>query len=197
MDEVYSKPAFYWGKEPNGLCLQVLDLMPSHGQRAIDLGCGEGRDLIQFARHGFEAVGVDLSAPGLAKAARWAEAEGLQVETIQANMNSFRLDRPYDLVYASGVLTYLSPELRPEIIANYKRFTPPGGIHAFNAFVEKPFIPTPPDWGAHEHFFRSGELLQYYWDWEILHTTEVIFACNSSGVPHRHAMTALIARRPA
>lgn len=84
---------------------------------------------------------------------------------------------------------------RAPIFAHYKDFTAPGGLHAVNAFVEKPFLPTPPDYAADEHFYRSGELLAHYWDWEVLFFREQIFDCPSGGVPHRHAMDTLIVRK--
>jgi len=68
-------------------------------------------------------------------------------------------------VYSSGTLTYLPPHIRRDVFSNYKSFTRPGGLNAFNVFVEKPFLATPPDWGIDEHSYISGELLTYYWDW--------------------------------
>ncbi|HWI66218.1 MAG TPA: methyltransferase domain-containing protein [Symbiobacteriaceae bacterium] len=195
-DDVYRQPGYYWGVEPNGLARRVTDLVPAgSGLRAIDLGAGEGRDAIHFARHGLTVTAMDLSLPGLEKAARWAAEEGLPLRTLQGSLADFRLTEPYEIVYASGVVTYIPPDLRAEVFANYKEMTPAGGIHAFNAFVEKPFIPVAPDWGADEYHFRSGDLLRFYWDWEIIHFAEFIFDCNSSGVPHRHAMDVLIARK--
>ncbi len=197
-DEVYSKADYYWGKEPNRLCVQAAELFApggARGKRAIDLGCGEGRDVIYLARQGFDAVGVDISRPGLEKAERWAAEEGLTIRTVQASIVKYRLREPFDLIYSSGTLTFLPPEVRAEVFTNYKAQTNVGGYNVFNVFVEKPFIATPPDWGADEHFFRSGELLAYYWDWEIISFTEMIFDCNSSGVPHRHAMDVMIARK--
>ncbi len=198
-DAAYRRPGLYWGSEPNDLCRQVVELIPAPerpGKRVIDLGCGEGRDLIHFARYGFVAVGVDRSEPGLQKARAWARAEGLAIATIRADLVTFRLAEPYDVVYASGTLTYLPPAVRAEVFANYKEWTPRGGLHAFNAFVEKPYLAVPPDWGDDEFFYRSGELLGYYWDWEIVYCAEVVFDCHSSGVPHRHAMDVVIARKP-
>ncbi len=197
-DGVYAKEEFYWGKEPNRLCRQAVTLFSpeeAKGARVIDLGCGEGKDLIHFAKHGFDATGVDISLPGLAKARRWAAEEQLVIRTTQADLADFRLQETYDLVYASGTLTYLPPTLRAEIFDHYKQHTRVGGYNAFNAFVEKPYIDIAPDWGGDEHPFRSGELLLYYWDWEIVSFQEVVFDCNSSGVPHRHAMDVLIARK--
>ncbi|WP_206923055.1 class I SAM-dependent methyltransferase [Alicyclobacillus suci] len=72
-DEVYSKPEFYWGKEPNELCTYTTDLLANEAKakaKVIDLGCGEGKDIIHFAKHGFQAIGVDVSEPGLQKALR-------------------------------------------------------------------------------------------------------------------------------
>ena len=198
MDEAYAGPAFYWGREPNELCRQVCDLIPpaaARERRALDLGCGEGRDAIHLARHGFRVSALDVSAPGLEKAARWAAEEGLQLQTIRASLLDHRLTAEHDLLYCSGALHHLPPDLRAAVLRNYKAWTAPGGVHAFNAFVEKPFIPTPPDYGADEYFYRSGELLAHYWDWEVLFFREEIFECRSGGVAHRHAMDTLIARR--
>lgn len=195
-DEVYSKPEFYWGKAPNNLCKRAADLLASEMKgKVIDLGCGEGKDVIHFAKQGFHAVGVDLSKPGLQKALQWAEQEGLAIQTVQASLNEFSLTEMFDVVYSSGTLTYISPPLRQEKFTNYKEHTNVGGLNVFNVFVEKPFIETAPDWGTDEYFYRSGDLLSFYWDWEIISFEEVIFDCNSSGVPHKHAMDVMIARK--
>lgn len=46
-----------------------------------------------------------------------------------------------------------------------------------------------------EGIWQSGELLQYYHDWKIELLEEVIFDCDSSGVPHKHCMDVVIARK--
>ncbi len=200
-DDLYRQPGFYWGQEPNDLCVQACSALRAGEDgappRAVDLGCGEGRDAIYLARRGINVTAVDISRPGLDKAERWAAAAGLRLRTVQADLNDCRLDGPYDLVYASGAVSFLRPLRRAEVFAHLKAETRPGGVNAFNAFVLKPYLPTPPDFGRDEHFFRSGELLGFYWDWEILRCDEVTFRCSSGGVPHVHAMDVLIARRPA
>jgi tellurite methyltransferase len=195
-DQAYSEPGYYWGKTPNRLCARAAECFTDpKGKRAVDLGCGEGRDMIYLAKAGFDVTGVDISLPGLQKAERWAAEEGLTVRTVQASLLDYRPAEEFDLIYGSGTLSYLPAHLRADFFEHFKARTPAGGIHAFNVFVEKPFIATPPDWGVAEYFFRSGELLGYYWDWEILAVEEFIFDCNSSGVPHRHAMDVVIARK--
>lgn len=197
-DDVYRNPAFYWGQTPNRMADTAVNLIPPDeraSKRVIDLGCGEGRDLIHFAKAGFHSVGVDLSEPGLAKAQRWAAEEGLAVRTVQASLQEYRLEELYDVVYSSGTLTYVPPELRDEVFANYQRHTRPGGLNVFNVFVEKPYLGVPHDWGADEFFYRSGDLLAYYWDWEILSFSEFEFDCSSGGAPHRHAINVMVARK--
>ena len=67
-----------------------------------------------------------------------------------------------------------------------------------NAFVRKPFIELAPDMEEAEREvepWRSGELAGYYHDWLFHQNDEIIFDCNSSGVPHKHCMDILIAEK--
>lgn len=196
-DDLYRESGFYWGTDPNSLCVKLLDLLPAEsrdGKRLLDLGCGEGRDLIRFSKNGFRVTGTDSSSIGIKKALEWSEEEQVELKAFQSDLKTYRLMEKFDVIYSSGTLNVLPSDVREEVFQNYKEHTEKGGINAMNAFVVKPFLEKPPDWSNEEHFFRSGELLSYYWDWEILYSTESIFECNSSGLQHRHAMSTIIAR---
>ncbi len=65
-----------------------------------------------------------------------------------------------------------------------------------NADVAKPYIPLQTT-NPFASPFRSGELLGYYWDWQILDSGQVEFISDASGVPHRKAMDVVIAQKPA
>jgi len=71
--------------------------------------------------------------------------------------------------------TTSKPELRDEIIDNYREHTNINGIHAFNVLVGKPFLTLPT--GSSEYFYpwRSGMLLTYYHDWFIEDFSEYVF----------------------
>lgn len=118
------------------------------------------------------------------------------MQTALGDLATHPFSQSYDVLYTSGALTYIAPWMRPAAFEQFKLHTRPGGFHAMNAFVEKPFIPTPPDWGDDEFFYRSGELLAIYWDWKLVRFQEIIFDCDSSGVPHQHAMDVLIVQKP-
>jgi tellurite methyltransferase len=185
-DQRYAGQGFYWGKKPSAMCDRVMEIIrPGTGFRSklLDLGCGEGRNAVYFARHGFEVVGLDLSLPGLEKTRGYAEEVGVHVETIQADIVDYELEDTYDVIFSTGTLHYLPPEMRSQ------------RVNALSVFVEKPFIPRAPDAEVTAYPYKSGELMSYYWDWEIVYCVEEIFNCMSSGIPHQHAVNRIIARR--
>jgi len=193
----YSQDAYYWGLVPSSMCYEVMKLLPpTRPLRVLDIGCGEGKDAVFFARNGYEVTAFDISAAGIDKARRLADACGVHVNLFQADIIDFRPDGEYDVVFSSGALHYIPHPLRAEIIGSYQARTAPGGVHALNAFVQKPFIPDAPDEDAPAWLWRSGELAMLYADWRFHRFDEVIFDCESGGTPHQHCMDTLIAQKP-
>ncbi len=187
---------YYWGVAPSQMCLKVVSLMlPDRHLKLLDIGCGEGKDAVFFARCGYDVSAFDASEAGIEKVKRLAAKANVFVNAFVADIWNYRLDCSYDILYSSGALHYIKPELRDEIIGDYRMHTNTGGLHAFNVFVEKPFIAPPPEKEEHAYFWRSGQLLAYYHDWFIEDFSEFIFTCDSSGIPHQHAMNMLYARR--
>jgi len=198
-DQRYLRPGWYWGTRPTGLAREVVRIARSltrESRALIDLGSGEGRDSIHFARHGFRVLGIDISRVGVAKATRRAVQLGLPARFRIGDIRTYRIPRRFDVVFSSGALNNLPRAIRPARFSHFKESTIHGGIHAMNAFVPKPYLAPPPEMDPSESPYRSGELLGYYWDWQILDSGEVEFDCNSSGIPHRHAMDVVIARNP-
>lgn len=197
-DAAYRQEGLYWGAKPSAMCARVLEALPPTGEprpRLLDLGCGEGRNAIYFAQQGYAVTGMDLSLPGLDKLARWAAHERLTVQMVHADIVHYRPEESYDAFFSTGTLHYLPPETRVACFAAYKAHTPVGGIHAISVFVRKPWISPAPDGEPGEHSFRSGELLGYYGDWEILWCTQEIFDCMSGGVPHQHCTDRVLAKK--
>ena len=110
-------------------------------------------------------------------------------------MLKYRVTEPFDIIFCHGCLQYVPPELRKGLLENYRENTNPGGLNVLSTFVRKPFIEKGPDAETAAHKWVSGELFTHYHEWRFEFCTEVIFDCMSSGVPHKHAMDQLIARR--
>lgn len=98
-DERYSGDGKIWSGKPNPqLVAEVESLTPG---TALDLGCGEGGDVIWLADHGWVVTGADFSAAGLARAAQHAEEAGVRdrVEWWQVDARTFDAGgRAWDLV---------------------------------------------------------------------------------------------------
>jgi SAM-dependent methyltransferase len=96
-DRRYEGRELVWTAEPNRfLVAETETLAPG---RAIDLACGEGRNAIWLAEHGWQAVGADFSEVGLRKARELANRRGVNVDWVAADLLDYRPDpRAFDLV---------------------------------------------------------------------------------------------------
>ncbi len=98
-DERYSGEEKIWSGAPNAqLVAEVSGLAAGS---ALDVGCGEGGDVIWLARRGWRVTGADFSKNGLTRAARHVEQAGLgdQVDWWQVDARLFAArGRAYDLV---------------------------------------------------------------------------------------------------
>lgn len=192
--EWYKSDDYYWGTAPSELCINILKIMPpTKPLRVLDVGCGEGRNSVFFARCGYIVSAFDIAEAGVEKTKRLAEKTGVFVDAFRANIETYRLDKFYDIIFSSGALHYIKPELRDEIVSDYKLHTVADGINVMNVFVEKPYILPAPE-KEKSYLWKSGELLEKYHDWQIVDFSEKEFDCNSSGVPHKHAMNIMISK---
>jgi len=84
------------------------DFAKWRGKRVLEIGCGIGTDAINFARHGAEYVGVELSEASLALARKRFELYGLAGQLYVADVEELASSGvppgPYDLIYSFGVL---------------------------------------------------------------------------------------------
>lgn len=68
----------------------------------LELGCGTGRYLIPWAKAGFRAVGIDVSAAMLREAAAKAERKGAAIELHEGDMREFELGERFEMVVIAG-----------------------------------------------------------------------------------------------
>ena len=78
--------------------------------RALDVGCGSGRDAVYLAKHGWQVTGVDFADTGLKGARQRAQEEGVEVEWVKgdvAELGGLGLASGYDLLYDFGCMHLL------------------------------------------------------------------------------------------
>lgn len=93
----------------------------------LDLGCGQGRDALLFARAGHRVLGVDVSSVGVGQLLAAAKAEGLAVEGLVRDLRTYRSRRRFDVVILDRVLHLLAPDARPQVLARAMAAVAPGG----------------------------------------------------------------------
>lgn len=116
-----------WPTEPDAsLVGRVEPLTPG---RALDLGCGTGRNSLWLARQGWRVTGVDASSVGLAVALRSARESGVGLDVVEADLLEYRPAlEGFDLVVVANI--HLAPEHRAEFYARASAAVAPGG-HLF------------------------------------------------------------------
>jgi SAM-dependent methyltransferase len=99
------------------------------GKRLLDLGCGDGCELVPLARLGAVATGVDNSPVQLATAQRTADALGVRVRLVLADLMRLPedlLQGQFDLVFSSHVTAWVGDLDR--WFGSVRRALVPGGV---------------------------------------------------------------------
>ncbi len=99
------------------------------GGPALELGCGNGRLLLQYVAAGLDVDGIDSSADMLAICAGHAEALGLAVTLHHVDWTSFDLPRRYATIYnPAGSFALISDdEQTRQALTTWIRHLAPGG----------------------------------------------------------------------
>jgi ubiquinone/menaquinone biosynthesis C-methylase UbiE len=83
--------------------------------RLLEVGCGMGTDLLQFARMGIHVTGVDLTDSGIAMAKKRFDLYGQEADLRVADAETLPFeDETFDVVYSFGVLHH-TPDTKKAI----------------------------------------------------------------------------------
>jgi SAM-dependent methyltransferase len=129
-DERYREWDYVWSVEPNRFVAELVEergLLAGNGRRALDWACGEGRNAVWLAEHGWQVTGVDYSPVGLDKARRLASDRGVadRLELVETDVTTWQPPQVFDLVVVSYL--QLPPQQRREAIRAAAGALRPGG----------------------------------------------------------------------
>lgn len=131
-DARYSGTELVWGAPPNGLVVEFVSSLPPG--RALDLGCGEGRNTLWLATRGWSVDAMDFSQVGIDKArtvaARLPRASRDRILWLRGDvthLDSAGVRSPFDLILM--IFLHLpSAERRPLIRQAVERLAPGGTL---------------------------------------------------------------------
>ena len=153
-NERYADDEYQMGLAPS-LCLEeriglITTLCP--GRRALDIACGEGRNSIFLAHHGFLVTAVDISDRGIEKGRRRAASEGVTVDFRVVDLDGYEIAEPYDLIVN---INFLLRDLVPKGAAALNQ----GGVYLFETILDSPKLP-----GIHtrSYLLQPGELSRIF-----------------------------------
>jgi ubiquinone/menaquinone biosynthesis C-methylase UbiE len=98
-------------------------------ERAIDLGCGTGADVVFLAQQGIDAVGLDISPKALELARTRADDAGVTATWVEGDVLDLPFaDAEFDLVVDRGCLHHVPDADQPRYAAEVARVLRPGGV---------------------------------------------------------------------
>ena len=170
--EFYCEPKDYFPKKYNSnpVHSEVLEAMQflSPG-KAMDLGCGQGRNALFLAQQGFDVTAVDQNELALEILQSIVEQEDLEMTVGLYDINSAALTQTYDLIVSTVVLMFLQADRIPAIIQNMQDQTNPGGYNLIVCAMDTEDYPCQVPFSF---TFKEGELADYYKDWELIKYNE-------------------------
>ncbi|MBM3286402.1 MAG: methyltransferase domain-containing protein [Candidatus Eisenbacteria bacterium] len=185
---------WFFGSEPSSLARRVLHFyrsmkIPTAG-RLLDLGCGEGRDVLFFASLGFDVDGVEGSPTAVERARESVAGAGYRCPILLEDLASFAMDAEYDVVFANNSIQFVGPAAL-DVLGRIRQRTRPGGWNAIGMFTREMA-----DWkrDADVYHLEPRELKFLYRDWNLLEYGESIIFSPRRG-EHR-SFAHLIARKP-
>jgi SAM-dependent methyltransferase len=104
-----------------------LGLKP--GATLLDVACGLGQHVVELTARGYASVGVDLSLAMLSRASEEAQARGMRINFLHADMRDLSFESNFDAVTCLGTsLGYFDDETNRKVMERLLRALKPGGV---------------------------------------------------------------------
>lgn len=107
----------------------------STNTRILEIGCGEGGNLLPFAQMGCYVKGIDISQTRINQAMEFFKNEKQQATFVCQNFittkNPQREDERFDIILIHDVIEHIEPQHKQTFVSHIKHFVRPDGIIFF------------------------------------------------------------------
>jgi 2-polyprenyl-3-methyl-5-hydroxy-6-metoxy-1,4-benzoquinol methylase len=188
----------FWGTHPAEYVVLAMERFANiHDRRALDLGCGEGKNALAMSSAGFEVTAIDVSRTALAHARSAPGAE--RVNWKNKDLRTLRTGTLFDLVIATGSLHCLdSPAQVEDALANMRASTKAGGLAVVYSFNDGPH-----DFNGHQTSFEPVLLshafyLNAFQGWRILRESNQVQqdVHPNNNIQHSHSISRILVQKP-
>ncbi|MGV8984255.1 class I SAM-dependent methyltransferase [Clostridium sp.] len=103
--------------------------------KALDIGCGNGRNSFYLAQRGMEANGIDFSKTSVEWGKQIAKEQSIKVNFLCQSIFEFQ-DKPesFDFIYDSGCFHHIKPHRRNQYLQTILKYLKPDGYFAMICF---------------------------------------------------------------
>ena len=190
----FANDEYFYGHDPGPVARRAVRyhrplLRAGATATALDVGCGEGQDLLFLAQHGYVSVGLDFTETGLAKAQRLVEDNDCHAAFFRADIATWETDAQFDLVLAVNCLQFLG-ENAPSTLKYVQSLVKPGGVIGLSMFARDDAATAP----VEDTIYRwtLDELQQNFIGWQPFEAAR-LWQWNSQGP---QPFVTIIARAP-
>ncbi|MBT1624014.1 methyltransferase domain-containing protein [Curtobacterium flaccumfaciens pv. oortii] len=197
-EQRYAERDGIWSGRVNAVLADVAGVLPVG--RALDLGCGEGGDVVWLAEQGWDALGVDLSVTAIERGSRASVSAGVEERTafVAADLATWETAARFDLVTASFLQSWPVEIPRAEILRRATGFVAIGGHLLVTAHAAPPHDDLPA--GMREYRFPTPDedltALQLDGSWDVVaDELRPRTATTPDGDPHEVLDSVVLVRR--
>ena len=185
---------YFYGHDPGPVARRAARyhrplLRPNHSANALDIGCGEGQDLLFLAQQNYDATGLDFTQTGIDKARAILKSNGQRADLIRADILSWSTDEKFDLVLAINSLQFLGEDA-PRALWRTQELVKPGGVIGLSMFARDDASTSPIEGAIYR--WTLDELQQNFSGWQPFEAAR-LWQWNSQGP---QPFVTLIARAP-
>ncbi|KAB0628357.1 SAM-dependent methyltransferase TehB [Acinetobacter gandensis] len=179
-DDVQCQLSFYC--QPQDYFNKKYQLSPTHseilaaapylqGGRALDVGCGEGRNSLYLNQQGYQVDAWDVNPLSLQNLHEIITAESIEhIDVQQRDLNADQsITGAYDFICCTVVMMFLEAKTVKPLIQQMQKATNINGYNLIVCAMDTSDIPAQPDF---PFTFKAGELSALYEGWNIVKYNE-------------------------